>query len=145
MTEYVLSSSEDENEEQWMSTDGKQVENTLKSLDETWSKVRPGTRICGFDREGNPCVFLCEDLTTPIGCFDSEAEAKAFACAPLDIERLQNLVKKLLKDRNEALAALRAISQVADPALEDFEEQRPVDMAAVLKTTHHWSHYILSQ
>jgi hypothetical protein len=126
-----------------MTTDGRNVEKTLKALDETWSKVHPGKRVLGSDRDGNPCVFVCEDLSNPIGRFDSEVEAKAFAEAPETVENLTNLVKKLLKERDEARTALKEICQVSDPALDAFNEQKPVDMASVLKTAHHWGHYIL--
>jgi len=136
---------EGENEEWWMITEGRQIEKTLKLLDETWSKVHPGKRICGSDRDGKHCVFICEDLSTPIGRFESDAEARAFAEGPADIELLTELVKKLTKERDEARTALREICQVADPALDAFNEQKPVDMASVLRTTHHWSHYILGQ
>ncbi len=128
-----------------MATDSRQIEHLLKQLDETWSKVHPGKRVVGADRDGNPCVFVCEDLSTPIGRFDSDLEAKAFAQAPEVVENLMSLVKKLVKERDEARTALREIQQVADPALDAFNEQKPVDMASVLRTTHHWAQYILSQ
>lgn len=128
-----------------MPTDCRKIEQTLKILDETFSKMRPGKRILGSDRDGNPCVFICEDLTSPIGRFESDAEAKAYAEAPATVEYLSELVKKLVKERDEARTALEKICQVADPALDAFNEQKPVDMASVLKTTHHWGHHILGQ
>lgn len=128
-----------------MAMDGRQIENTLKLLDETWAKVHPGKRVCGSDRDGNPCVFVCEDLSTPIGRFESDVEAQAFAEAPETVERLSALVKKLMKERDEARTAVKEICQVADPALDAFNEQKPVDMAAVLKTAHQWGRYILGQ
>lgn len=128
-----------------MNTDRRHVENALKFVDETLSKARPGKRVCGSDREGNSCVFICDDLSTPIGKFESDEEAKVYAEAPVMFECLSEIVKKLLKERDDAMTALKEISQVADPALDAFNEQKPVDMASVLKTTHHWSHFILKQ
>ena len=141
----LRSTHRDINEETLMPTDGRQIENALKSIDETWSKVRPGKRILGSDRDGNSCVFICEDLSTPLGRFESNAEASAFAVAPATVEYLSSLVKKLIKERDEARAAIEEISQVAEPAYDAFNEQKPVDMATVLKTTHHWSHFILGR
>lgn len=128
-----------------MITDNRQIENTLKQIDETWSKVYPGKRVFGSDRQGNPCVFVCEDLSTPIGRFESDVEAKAFMDAPATVGCLVALVTRLVKERDEARTALKEICQVADPALDAFNEHKPVDMASVLKTTHHWGHYILGQ
>lgn len=126
-----------------MPMDSRQIEYTLQSLDATWSKVHPGKRFCGSDKEGNQCVFSCEDLGVPLGTFNSETEAKAFSSSHDDIECLTGLVKQLIRERNEAFTALKEICQVADPAYVAFNEQKPVDMASVLKVTHQWSRYLM--
>jgi len=126
-----------------MVTDVKRIADTLKAVNDTWSKIHPGKRVYGSDRDGNPCVFICDDLSTPVGRFESEVEARAFAEGPATVELLTEIVKKLVKERDEARHALSEIMVVSDPALDAFNEQKPVDMAAVLKVTHHWSHYVL--
>jgi len=126
-----------------VSTDRKQVEKELHLIDDIWSKTRPGKRVCGGDRDGNSCVFPVEDIRSVLGRFESPSEAEAYALSAGHIERLAELVKKLLDERDEARLALHEISQVADPAYEAFNEQKPVDMATVLRTTHRWSHFVL--
>ena len=121
----------------------KQVEKELCVIDETWSRTRPGKRVCGGDKDGNACVFPVEDLRSVLGRFSNEAEAQAFAQGSCHVERLAELVKKLLDERDEAHLALQEIARVADPAYDAFNEHKPVDMATVLKIAHKWSHFIL--
>lgn len=126
-----------------MTVDRKQVEKELCAIDELWSRVRPGKRVCGGDRDGNSCVYPLEDVRSVLGSFKSEAEAQAFAQSPHHVERLAELVKTLLDERDEARQALHEIAKVADPAYDAFNEHKPVDMATVLKMAHRWSHFIL--
>lgn len=126
-----------------MLTDSKVVEKVIRRIDEVWARIKPGKRVCGTDANGVFHVYVCEDLTVPIASFPEEAESVAFASAPTDIALLMEYTKKLTKERDAALAALKEIRGVADPALEAFDEQRPVDMAKVLKTAHRWTHHVL--
>lgn len=125
------------------SSDTKRIEDTLHQIDDVWSKVRPGKRMMGNDREGDFIVIPLEDLHAIIGNFESEAEAKAFAEAPEHVDTLVALVRGLLRDREDAYEALQEISDKVDPAHEDFECQRPVDMRGVLSTSRRWCKHIL--
>lgn len=126
-----------------MQSEKDRIEFTLSQIDEVWAKVRPGKRLTGYGREGDHIVIPSEDPTLIIGSFESEAEASAYSKAPEHIEQLVSLVRSLLRDREEAHQGFREIAEKVDPAHEDFESQRPVDMRSVLTTSRHWCHYIL--
>lgn len=126
-----------------MQSETKRIEATLTQIDEAWSLVRPGKRLTGLGRNGDHIVIPTEDPESVIGSFESEAEAKAYSQAPEHIEELVSIVRTLLRDREEAHKGFREIAEKVDPAHEDFESQRPVDMRGVISTSRHWCHYIL--
>lgn len=126
-----------------MQTDTNRIEFTLKQIEELWSKIRPGRRLTGMDREGNNIVIPVENPMNVIGSFESEAEATAYSRAPEHINQLTDIIRTLLSERQEALKGYQEICEKVDPAHEDFVSQRPVDMKEVLQTTKHWCHYIL--
>jgi hypothetical protein len=126
-----------------MQGDTKRIEFTLQQIDETWSRIRPGKRLMGTSSDGDHIVIPNESPTSVIGSFESEAEAKACSQAPEHIEQLVSIIKILLRDREEAHKGFLEIAEKVNPAHEDFESQRPVDMRAVLSTSRHWCHYIL--
>lgn len=126
-----------------MQSETKRIQATLSQIDEAWSRVRPGGRLTGLGRNGDHIVIPTEDPELVIGSFESEAEAKAYSKAPEHIEELVSLVRALLRDREEAHKGFREIAEKVDPAHEDFESQRPVDMRGVLSISRHWCHYIL--
>lgn len=125
------------------SKDIERIKFRLTEIEDVWSHVRPGSRICGSNKTGEQFVAPSNDPETPLGRFDSEAEAKFFATAPAQIEELMEIVGLLIKDREEALQAFREIAQTVEPAHAAFEAQEPVDMKAVIKTTRKWTRYIL--
>ena len=123
--------------------DTKRIEHTLQQIDEVWAKVHPGLRLTGLSREGEHIVIPVEDPTSVIGSFESEAEAKAYSHASDHVQQLISMVRVLLREREEAHQGFREIAEKVDPAHDDFESQRPVDMRSVLSTSRHWCHYIL--
>ena len=126
-----------------MSIDRKQIEQELQQIDAVWSKTRPGKKVCGRDIEGHACVFQVENIATPLGKFQTEDDAKAYAMSAEHIDRLCELVVQLMDERDEARQGLQEICRVADPAYEAFNEHKPVDMATVLKIAHRWGYFVL--
>ena len=125
------------------SKDIERIKTRLSDIDESWSHVRPGDRVCGVNREGEHFVAPSADPLTMLGRFDTESEAKACAQAPEHIDELLNVIKLLIKDREEALQAFREINQIVEPAHTAFEAQEPVDMKSVIQTARKWTKYIL--
>jgi hypothetical protein len=128
-----------------MGSESMRVEEGLKEILETWSRVRPGIRLVATDKDGNFLVVPVSSPTTVLGSFEEESEAEAFAKAHDQVEKLLQLVRKLKKERDDALEAISEIANVVDPANDAYEEHKPVDIAGVLSTAHHWCHFVLAK
>lgn len=125
------------------SKDIEQAKRLVDRIEELWSHVRPGARVCGVTNSGEHFVAPSNDPQQLLGCFSNEAEARAFASAAEHVEELTGLIKLLVKDREEALEAFREINATVEPAHAAFEAQEPVDMKSVINTTRKWTRYIL--
>jgi len=89
----------------------KKVHDIINDIEQFWARTAQGKRVCGSNSEGEACVFLCEDLHTTLGVFDSEVEAKAYAQAPAHMKELVSLVRTLTKERDEAARILADLSK----------------------------------
>lgn len=122
--------------------DIKQMESDLREIEEIWSRVRPGRRLLGTNREGL-VVLPVDDPESVLGKFESEHEADAYCKAPEHIDKLRTLVHALLQDRDEAIRAFKEISEEVEPAYNALSSEEPVDVASVLEVSRKLCHDIL--
>tara|TARA_R100000656_G_scaffold104176_1_gene76032 strand:+ start:61714 stop:62088 length:375 start_codon:yes stop_codon:yes gene_type:complete len=120
-----------------MAKETRQLESLIDDIEDVWDSIYPGARLVVSSPDGHH-VSPAEDLQTVLATFNKEAEARAYSVASQHVERLAEELRCVLKERDEAITALREIKF----ALEEKSHSED-DEAKRLHTIRKWANYVL--
>ena len=115
-----------------MTSDARDIRFELERIEQVWAKTSQSKKLAGMDRKGVHIVLPSTDPENVIASFSSEDEAQAYSLASGHIKRLTELVKTLLREKEEAVKGYKDIFHLLSQ-----------DPSHAMETTKEWCSYIL--